>query len=110
MNTIDKQSFKITIPSIIAIVLATVTIMSGLYAYQTVSNSNSAELKSNIQQLKNSQEIMQLQQNNGFKTINNARMRDSADTVNSLRGIKEDLAEIKNLQLQAPYQRSYTAN
>ncbi len=110
MNTIDKQSFKITIPSIIAIILATVSIMSALYAYQSVSNSKFSEIKSNIQQLKSSQEIMQLEQNNGFKIINNSRMRDSADTVNSLRAIKEDLAEIKNLQLQSPYQRSYTAN
>ena len=99
MTTIDKIPFKVTIPILISIISVTYMITNKL-------NENNSEIKSQILELKSSQEILSLQVKNGFQTINNSRKRDSADSKNSQNEIK---AQVKELQT-ATFRGIYRSN
>lgn len=108
MTEITKYQFKVTIPTIISVVISIITstffISNWLFNYKN-------ELKSEVVQLKSNFEILSIQQKNGFQTINNARKRDSAFTVNALNDIKNQNKEMMQVFLRsASYNRSLTGN
>ena len=66
MNTIDKVSFKTTIPILISIISVTYLITNEL-------NESSSTIERKVIEIQNNQQISNLQMLGGFKTINNDR-------------------------------------
>ena len=95
MNTIDKVSFKTTIPILISIISVTYLITNEL-------NESSSTIERKVIEIQNNQQISNLQMLGGFKTINNDRKRDSASSTNGQIEIKEEVqdlrSEVKELQ------------
>ena len=95
MNTIDKVSFKTTIPILISIISVTYLITNEL-------NESSSTIERKVIEIQNNQQISNLQMLGGFKTINNDRKRDSASYTNGQIEIKEEVqdlrSEVKELQ------------
>lgn len=94
MTSIEKKSFSInflTALSVIASVIGTT------YGITTKLSENSSRITNEIQEVKRKQEIQTIETKNGFKTINNARKRDSATLVNNQLEMKEDVKEIKDV-------------
>lgn len=90
MTTIDKIPFKTTIPILLAIIYAT-------YNFANNQNESTSKITSQINEIKNSQEILSLQVKNGFRTINNDRKRDSATSINGQNEIKTSVKELQSL-------------
>lgn len=110
MEPIDKVQFKLTLPNIIAIVASTITMMTAFYAYKTESNNKLSALSSRIQAVENNQDINSLVIKNGFKSITNARQRDSADSVNGMRDIKDQLKELRGIMIHRQFVGSVAGN
>lgn len=95
MTTIDKASFKMTIPIIFSIISVTYLITNKL-------NESNSTIESQVVEIKNNQQISNIQMLGGFKTINNDRKRDSASSKNGQIEIKQEVqdlrSEVKELQ------------
>ncbi len=108
MTEITKYQFKVTIPTILSVVFSIIT---STYIISNALLNYKSELKSEVMQLKSNYEILSIQQKNGFQTINNARKRDSAFTVNGLNEIKNQNKEMMSMFIRsASYGRSLTGN
>lgn len=100
MTTIEKQQFKITIPSILSIIMCTVTVIATLYNFRDQNNADFNSLRGEVQSLKSRQEIITIQQTNQFKSLKNDIKRDSAYTVNGLSKIEAKVNETNSLLIR----------
>ena len=88
MTTIEKHQFKVTIPTIIAIILGTISTLMSLMSFKEQANSSLNDIRSQMELIKSAQEIQQIKNNNQMMNLSNARKRDSAFVVNSFNDIK----------------------
>lgn len=112
MTTIEKQQFKITIPSIISIIACTVTIIISIYNFKDQNSSEINGIKTEIQSVKNQIEIISIKQTNQYQSIKNDRRRDSAENSIGLKDIKEEMKGMRMLLLKlSPYnQKQISSN
>jgi hypothetical protein len=82
MTDIDKQSFKITIPSIVSIIACTASVIMFLYQFRDQYTAENITVKMEIQSIKNQIQLVSIKQTNQYQSIKNDRKRDSADSKN----------------------------
>lgn len=108
MTTIDKQSFKITIPSVVSIIACTSTIIMFLYSFRDQNTAENNAVKDEIMSLKSQFQI----QNGQFLVLKNNIKRDSADRKNDRMETRDEIKEIRSMLLKmSPYnQRPISSN
>lgn len=107
MTTIDKQSFKITIPSVVSIIACTTTIIIFLYSFRDQNTAENNSVKAEIQSLKTEIEV----QGGQVQSLKNDMKVESADRKNDRAETREELKDMRMMLIRmSPYNQKPTAS
>tara|TARA_R110000868_G_scaffold134411_1_gene346430 strand:+ start:406 stop:744 length:339 start_codon:yes stop_codon:yes gene_type:complete len=105
MTTIEKQQFKITIPSIISIVTCTIVVIGTLYKMKDESSLDREDIKLSIQRIESNQEIVALKLQAQIEMNRNNYRRDSANTSNLFNKVQIEVKEIQSLIIRNKFSK-----
>lgn len=109
--TAEKKPSIPSVATIISIVTCTAAIITSYYNSNTATESKINEVKSEVIKLKYDQEIIVIQQKNGFQNIDNRQKVETESRINGNKEVNEKLEKLTNAIYRiSPYNQKPIAN